>query len=194
MIDANIPIQYRKWTFKNLERSFINKNRAPLSIVKQYIEKLGENIRKGNGLWFFSPTGLAKSSIICNILKKAIKQGFNPYFIRASHIVSLKFQAMRHDPQALATLSKMIRSTHILAIEEIEKVYLAEQSSMPNQHFYEFISDVYDANIALLISSNKVRDEYENTLPLFVRDRFKSLTSVPFFGKSGRSDRRRAHT
>jgi hypothetical protein len=61
---------------------------------------------------------------------------------------------------------------------------------MNNVLFNEFLSDVHDANISLLISSNKRREDCEKSLPEFIVDRFKSLESVPFIGKSGRYDYR----
>lgn len=193
LIEARIPIEHRNWDFKQLSTQFVKRNAKAVNIIKGYVNALSNNIERGRGLYFYSPPGLAKSSIICNILKKAIKKGFVPYFGRASHLVTLKFQAMRNEEAARETLDYIFNKVDILAIEEIEKVYLAGESSMPNQHFYELLSDIYDARISLLISSNKLREEHEKTLPLFIQDRFKSLTSVPFIGKSGRNDLRKVN-
>jgi len=191
LIESNIPIPYRKFTFKQLTPTFLSDNKKAFGVVKKYIENMDENIRHGRGLWFYSLPGLAKSSIISNILRKALKKKYTVYFERASHLVTLKFQAMRHEEDAKDKLRHILSNVHVLAIEEIEKVYLAEYTSMPNQHFYEFLSDVYDANVSLLISSNKLRSEYEKTLPHFIQDRFKSLKSIPLTGKSGRRDHRK---
>lgn len=187
MIEANIPVQYRHWTFKQLDNKIIKDNRRSIERIKKYIENLTENINNGKGLWFHASPGLAKSSLICNILKKAIDKGFNPYFGKASHFITLKSQLTRNDLEAKNTLQHIFDSVQILAIEEIDKVYLATKpDSFPRSLFYEFLSDIYDAKIALLVSSNVIRHECEKKFPTFIQDRFRYLADIPLFGVSGR--------
>jgi len=192
MIEANIPPQYRHWTFNQLDKKIIKDNKTSIETIKCYIEDLDDNINNGNGLWFHSPPGLAKSSLICNILKKAIDRGFNPYFGRASHFISLKFQIARNDIESKDLLRHIFDSINILALEELDKVYLTTKpDSFGRELFYEFLSDIYDARIALLVSSNVIRDECEKRFPTYMQDRFRYLGDVPIFGESGRKKIRR---
>jgi hypothetical protein len=187
MIEALLGLQYRHWTFKQLDKKIIRDNRKSIEKIKNYIDNLADNINNGKGLWLHAPSGLAKSSMICNILKKAIDKGFNPYFGRASHLVSLKFQVVRNDAAARDLLRHIFDSISILAIEELDKVYLtANPDSFQRELFYELISDLYDAKIALLVSTNELRDDLEPRFPNFIRDRFRYLGDVPLFGISGR--------
>jgi len=189
MIEANIPTQYRHWTFKQLDKKIIKDNKKSIEKIKDYIENLKDNIINGKGLWFHAPPGLAKSSLICNILRKAIDRGFKPYFGRASHFISLKFQIARNDPDAKALLQHIFNSVDILAIEELDKVYLTTKpNSFGRELFYELLSDLYDARIALLVSSNVIRNECEPKFPTFIRDRFRYLEDIPIFGESGRKN------
>jgi hypothetical protein len=187
MIEANIPPQYRYWTFNQLDKKIIKDNKRSIETIKKYIANLETNIADGVGLWFHSPPGLAKSSLICNILKKAIDKGFNPYFGRASHFISMKFQIARNDTEAKDLLRHIFDSINILAIEELDKVYLTTKpDSFGRELFYELLSDLYDAKIALLVSSNTIRDKCETRFPTFIQDRFRYLEDVPIFGESGR--------
>ena len=191
MLEANIPKQYRNWTFKELEKSVIKENRESIEAIRSYIKHLTKNINEGIGLWLNAPSGLAKSSMICALLKRAIDKGHTPYFGKAKDFVTLKFQAMRHQQDALETLEFIYNAVDILAIEEIDKVYQSDDKSMPNILFYEFLADAYDANISLLVSSNQPRGKHERTLPPFIGDRLKTLIDVPFTGITRRKDRRR---
>jgi len=192
LIEANIPRQYRYWTFNQLDKKVIRRNKRSIETLKTYIANLADNIRKGNGLWFHAIPGLAKSSLICNVLKKAIDHEFIPYFERASHLISLKFQSSRNDPLAKDVLDHIFNSVHILAVEELDKVYLPnKEDSYGRDLFYELLSDLYDAKIALLVSSNKVRDECLAKFPTFVQDRFKYLGDVPIIGESHRKTPKR---
>lgn len=192
LIEANIPRPYRNWTFRKLTNDFLKQNKKAFGIINTYIDNIDKNISNGIGLWLHSIPGLAKSSIICNILKKTLEKSYTPYYERASHLLSLKFQAMRNEEAAREKLNYILTRVDILAVEELEKVYTSKEiSAMPNQLFYELLSDIYDANIALLISSNMLRPEVEKFLPAFIQDRFKSLKDVPLQGKSGRNDIRK---
>ena len=187
MIEANIPPQYRYWTFKQLDKKIIKDNRKSIEIIKNYIGDLENNIKNGNGIWFHAPPGLAKSSLICNILKKAINKGLTPYFGRASHFISLKFRIAQNDIESKNLLRHIFSSVDILAIEELDKVYLTTNAdSFGRDLFYELLSDLYDAKIALLVSSNILRTKCEANFPTFIQDRFRHLADVPIFGKSGR--------
>jgi len=191
MLDAHIPKQYRNWTFKELEKSVIKENKESIKTIRSYIKNLPKNINAGIGLWLNAPSGLAKSSMICALLKRAIDQGYTPYFGKAKDFVSLKFQALRNQDEAVETLKFIYDTVDILAVEEIDKVYQSDDKSMPNILFYEFLADAYDANISLLVSSNQPRDKHERTLPPFIGDRLKTLIDVPFTGITRRKDRRR---
>ena len=69
----------------------------------------------------------------------------------------------------------------------MDKVYLTTKpDSFGREIFYELLSDLYDAKIALLVSSNVIRDECEPRFPTFIQDRFRYLEDVPIFGESGR--------
>lgn len=189
MIKANIPEQYRSFTLKNLTKEFKThgKNSEQLAKVDNYKSNLEKNIKEGRGLWFISNPGLAKSSIIVVILKQAIKEGYCAYFERASHLLSLKFAALK-DEEARKKIEYIIDKVDILAIEELEKIYLMAEGSFQRQLFFEFMSDIYDSKKSILVSSNIGRDKVEINFPPYIIDRLKPLENIHFFGKSGRDE------
>lgn len=201
LIEANIPPKLRGWSFDQLTDEFKRKNKKAFRIIQEYLSSIDSNAANGVGIWFHSPPGVAKSAIMCTILKNALEQEKRVYIERASHIIALKFGEMRNDYAARETLNYML-SSDIIAIEEIEKCYMGgnadkmnnpipSNNSLASNLFYEFISDAYDSNIALLISSNVLREEQEVLFPPYIRDRLKSLINVPLRGFSGRKDYRR---
>lgn len=189
LIKANVPRQY--WNFdinSNLHDDFAKGNKRHLGKVFEFINNIDDNIENGNGLWFNSAPGLGKSSIISSILKSAIKNGKNAMFTRASHLITAKFSAIS-DKESLHAIQSIINDVDILAIEEIEKIYLVNEDSMVNQLFYEFMLDIHDSNKSLLISSNKPIKDVLPKFPVFIQDRLVQLESVVFIGKSGRRKR-----
>lgn len=193
LIEANIPMAHRRWTLGDLNQDFRNRNPTAVRQVQKYIAELDHNIELGKGFWFCGPPGTAKSSIICAILKKAIEKNYRPYYDTAAHLVSLRFQDMSGDGEAKAILKNIMHDCHIVAIDEIDKRDLGQNKqyrniTFPDRLFYELLADLYNYQVPLMVSSNTHRDELEETLPSWIRDRFKSLTTVPLLVKSGRRD------
>jgi len=192
-IDANIPTQYRAWHINALRPDFKKKNEKELNSVFDYIDHIQDNIDGGYGLWLCSPPGLAKSSMITYILRQAIKEGFTAYWGKAHQYINMKLLSSRGDKDAKKLQRKILESVNILAIEEIDKIHMyggedsTPKSVMFLEHmFFEFLSDVYDANIPILISSNEHRKVIENKYPTHVRDRLSKVKLVALTGKTGR--------
>jgi DNA replication protein DnaC len=192
LVNANIPRKYWNWDFRKLTSRFKGDNKNAYKELQAYLEDIKENIQAGNGLWLASNPGLAKSSIICYFLREALKTNV-AYFERASHIISYKFDAL-NSYDAKARLGYIIGTVDMLAMEEIEKVYLKTDIDLCNQMFYEFLSDVYDSGKALLISSNTPRKEVFKVFPSYIQDRLMTLKYLPLVGGySGRHPVQEAH-
>jgi len=183
--EANIPKQYKDFDLRKLKRVFKEENKQSMELLRNFIAYLPNKISHGKGLWFAGPPGTAKSSIICYILLEAIKNNYSAFWARSSHMMSLKFEALK-DPDARDQISKIINNVKILALEEIDKVYLASENSFQSQIFFEFLSDVHDANISLLLSSNEHPEKVLKDFPSFMHDRLATLVTVPLLGSSGR--------
>lgn len=184
---AQIPQQYRTWGFNQIRNDFVENNKRGLRTVYNYMNNLDRKIQSGAGLWFFSPPGLVKSSIICAILKAALDKGYKAQYTTASSLLNLKFATLGKDPYAVKQLENILENAHILAIEEIDKVRLVDNSSVQSNLFFDVLSDVYNENISLLISSNKMRDDVTRRFPSYIADRLGTVDSVPFIGRSGRA-------
>lgn len=185
LIEANIPPRYRKFDLRKITKDFEERNRQSLKQIKQYAEKITDNIEKGSGIWMYSTPGLGKSSLISWILKKAIDAGHKAYFSRASHLVSKKLEALRQE-DSKQLIDFIVDEVDILALEEIEKVYLTSHEDFVPNLFFEFLSDLHDAKKAILISSNVEISEALKRFPTYIQDRLRSMMVIKFEGKSER--------
>lgn len=185
LLEARIPSRYQDWDFRSLTKKFKENNPKQFKYLKTYIDKIEEKVENGSGFWLASGPGLAKSSIVCYVLRSAMNQGIAAYFSRASHIISQKFDALS-DRSAKETLEYIIEDVDILAIEELEKVYLGTDDAMNNQLFFEFLSDVYDSKKSIMVTSNIPRRDVLKRFPPYIVDRYSSLDYIPLIGESGR--------
>lgn len=198
LIEANIPLTYRRWNMKKLNGQFLVTNKISIAHINKYIRNIDFNLNRGRGIWFAGPPGTAKSSMICYIMRMALNKKYSVYYDTASHLISLLFQStMERDPEARTIVKNIIKNVHLLAIEEIDKRDLGEKQtdrhgSMAGKLFYQFLSDVYNAGLSLMISSNETFEETIPTLPVWIQDRFKSLMFITIKGASGREDMRNA--
>lgn len=185
-IKANIPEQYLSYfPIDRYDSDFLEKNKTSIDTIKNYMKNIHDNIQDGHGLWMASSPGLGKSITVCNILKRAISLGHKAYYERASHIISLKFDALNND-NASDLLDYIVKDVEILAIEEIEKVYLMQDNAFPNHLFYEFLSDIYDSKKSIILTSNEIPSVIMKKLPTFLADRLNTLPQIMFTGYSKR--------
>ena len=185
LIRANIPDQYWGYDIDNLSKKFMNRNKKSLDLVRKYVSSIDKRIKNGHGLWFSSGTGLGKSVIAAYVLKHAIDAGYTAYMDRASHLVNLKFRALK-DVEAYDLIDYIVKEVDILVIEEIEKVFLSGVEAMNYQLYCEFLSDVYDAKKSLILTSNESRKKVLPRFQPFIQDRLKTIKEINFIGKSER--------
>lgn len=181
-----IPKQYWYWDLSQLTDKFKGENPQASKYIYAYSDKLAQHVENGDGFWLSSSPGLAKSSIICYLLRKASRLGYRVYWTRASRIISKKFEAMGDDV-AREYIRDIIDNVHVLAIEEIEKVRLMDDNAMINHLFFELLSDIYDSKKVVFLTSNEPRKQVLPIFPTFIQDRLRCWKYLPLVGKySGR--------
>jgi DNA replication protein DnaC len=184
-IEANIPLRYVKWDISELTEEFQAENPIPYNYVIDYLANLRSNIDDGIGFWLAGPPGQAKSSIISYVMRRAVDVGAYCFFEKAANLHSKKFEALSSDA-AKNFIINIIDSVELLAVEEIDKIYLKDDLSFNNKSFFDLISDIYDSNKALVISSNVRKDEVLKRFPPFISDRLSTLDYIELKGSSGR--------
>jgi DNA replication protein DnaC len=188
---SNIPRRYWEFGIEDIDKDHIEANKQSFEKISQYIKNIKANIKGGTGFWVQSNPGLGKSTILCSILKKASSLGYRPYFLKASKITSMKYDSLR-DKSVSKLLDYIVDEVDILAIEEIDKVYLPEKNqktdmySMTNVVFFNFLSDVYDSGKSLLISSNLSRSKVISTYNFDILDRLREYPLIKITGTSAR--------
>lgn len=183
---AKIPKKYRDFDLRRLTWEFKKRNKGPVAEVQDYAQNFKKHVKNGDILWLWSPPGLAKSSMVGWALSRALDQGLTPYYIKADQLITMKMDANRDDA-VREEYNYILDEVSVLAIEEIEKIYLPGATSYVTQSFYSAISEIYDTKKSLIITSNMAHKEVLQMFPNYVADRLKdNLTFLVFIGKSGR--------
>jgi len=186
LLKSGIPERYIDWDIDKLYDQFKADNPDGYKYIIDYIDNLKNNIDNGYAFWLSSPPGLAKSSIASYITKKVIDLDFVAYFSFASKIIEKKFDALGANDNK-EFLDFILYDTNFLVVEEIDKIYLKDDQNMANHLFYEFFLELYDQKKAVIITSNKTREEFSKDLPTYIKDRFATFDEVKLCGRySGR--------
>lgn len=190
---ANIPKQYWDFGIDNMDGDFPKNNIESMDVVREFIENLPKKLEDGHGLWFSSAPGLGKSTCICSILSVAIQCGYKAYYTKSFWAVQKRWAALR-EPRAAHDVDLMLKSD-ILAVEEMEKIYLSESDdSLNNKMFFDFLMDTYDSKKSLLVSSNIPIDMVLKKFPTYIGDRLRLLTEVKFKGETARKRQKKKGT
>jgi DNA replication protein DnaC len=180
-IEANLPPRYLKWDISQLTEDFKDTNPKQVDYLTDYIENIKEKVEAGVSFWLASVPGQAKSSLISYILRKGVDAGISCYFEKAGNLLNKKFDALS-DGSVKSFFTHLIDDVELLAIEEIDKIYLKDDMSFNNKAFFDLISDLYDSNKALIISSNEAREDVLKRYPTFIKDRLSAVDYLPLGG------------
>jgi len=188
LLRSNIPKRYRDFTLRNLTSEFKQVNEKPLLIIRSYIDHLSSNIEQGNGLFFQSMPGLAKTALSCYILLQALRIGIHASFIRYEDLINLFFKQLNYkdvDIDAVNEKLDYIQNCSIICIDRIDKGHV-EEGSYVYQRLDAFFSRLYDENKSLLVTSSTPRNKMQFPFMSFLED----LVDIVFTGTPFRDSSR----
>jgi DNA replication protein DnaC len=183
---AGIPKKYWDFTLDDLLPTFHSSNEVALQLVQRYVEKVGEMIDSGVGLYIQGKSGLAKSAIASYILKEAQLKDYECYCIRMSQLTKTIFESL--DEYDKRDLLKWIKdSVQLLLIDEVDKDYKVQNvEGFAGNQINEFFGDIYNSRKALIVTSNLSKQDLSKVHALNVVDRLSELADIVLVGESYR--------
>ena len=187
LIGAGIPRRYWKFSFDDLLSKFKERNTRSLNLLIEYCNCIKIMVEGGSGLYIQGREGLAKSALAFFILRNALAEGLICYSIRMSQITKLIFESLSSSEKK-EQLDWIRNEVQLLFIDEIEKDYkISDPTSFSGTHVSEFFGDIYDRQIAIIVTSNVPRKELTKVQSISVVDRLSELVEVTLLGDSFRS-------
>lgn len=162
LIVSNIPSDYWHLSIDDLEIDKVYKD-----TVHTYVDNLSTAIQRGMGLAFMGPNGVGKTSLMCEVGKEAIVQGYQVrYFTLASYITAIQ----KNDD---ATLEDYDRG-QVLLIDELDKKYQKRGSDFVIKALDESLRKFLAAGKTLVLCTNwnegDIRENFgESTVSLLKR-------------------------
>lgn len=162
MDDANIPVEY--WTISLDE--FIGPDKLKTSIQK-YILDIKENYSKGKSICFNGNQGVGKTTAAICILRAAIKNGFNCYYISACDLLS-EIVDFKNNRQ----IKNLLKNIDFLVIDELDSRFFVSDGSK------ELFSGIFE---------NIFRSRSQNLLPTIICSNETNGLNNVFYGQSSKA-------
>lgn len=114
-VKANIAPKFRNFTFDQITHPQTIEVRKR---IKNYIDRLEENIESGQGAFLYGSTGLAKTSIASIILMEGLKLGHSGYILTLDQCIDLYAGGWKDEEQK-RRYSELVLGVDILVIDEV---------------------------------------------------------------------------
>lgn len=166
---SKIPQDYWDLNFKDLEIDPLYKK-----IAGSMIENIDNAIEQGLGLFFTGERGIGKTSLQCEIGKRAVVERYNVYYNIAQNIIDDRFT----DDQSVI---KRLKSADLILIDELDKVIMREKSNIPKQ-IENLLRELLPNKKSIILCTNLNEDEVEDKFEIISLIR-RYIKIVPMKGK-----------
>lgn len=166
---SKIPSDYWDLRFKDLEVDTLYKK-----IVGSMIDNIDSAIEQGLGLFFTGERGIGKTSLQCEIGKKAVVERYNVYYNIAQNIIDDRFT---EDQLVL----KRLKTADLILIDELDKVLMREKSNIPKQ-IENLLRELLPNKKSIILCTNLNEEEVEERFEIISLIR-RYVKIVPMKGK-----------
>lgn len=144
LIEAKIPVEYWSLSFDDLTSI---RPEELVETAEYYAGRLKVATTKSLGLMLMGANGRGKTSIQCAVGKKAIIEGYSVQYLTAQQYVEA---VKERDTDLLEEYG----SAHIILLDELDKVYIAQNSKFVPKIIEEFIRRMISSGVSFIICTN----------------------------------------
>jgi len=154
LIYSNIPLDYWQLSLKNLAL-----NEKVRIIINLYYDNFKNAIENGKGLFLASATrGVGKTSVACELAKKAITLRLEVYYDLLSNIIDNSFT---DDKQII----ERIKNSDVIIVDELDKIMMKENSPLKKK-IDSFFRSLLPLGKTIIVCSNSTLEEIEKEMQL----------------------------
>ncbi len=150
LVLAKIPIDYWALSLDDL-RIDINYKK----FVKHYISNLSGAKARGLGIIFFGTNGIGKTSMMCMVGKAAVEQQIPVQYFTVQQYVDAK--------KSDSPLIGEFESGKLILLDEMDKVYIKQNSSFVPKTVEEFLRRMLSTNKMIIACTNYDQEAFAET-------------------------------
>ncbi len=153
LVIAGIPQRY--WLLDLWE---LNVDDAYIQFVDTYIENIIRAKTNGLGMIYFGANGTGKTSIMCEIGKHAIINGYKTSYFTSQQYVDTK-SGSKKDPETLLVLDEY-ENAEVILLDELDKVYIKSGSAFVVKTMEDFMRRSLSSNKILIACTNYDEEQF----------------------------------
>lgn len=165
-ISSVIPPRYRGVSFdrppvSDMERDLEKK--LAVRHVKEFIDKLDDNLREGRGLWLFGGTGTGKTTLAMLISKAALEAGNTVAIYSLPKLLARIRRTYDSEPggDSYLSLFGQLTSVDLLHIDDLGA---EKRSDWVLEQLYALVNERYEAQRSILVTTNLALEDLENQI------------------------------
>ena len=160
-IDSVIPAKYRGVSF---DRPPVTQMDAfVVKRVRDFCERLDENLDSGRGMWFFGSSGTGKTTLAMLISRTALESGRSVAIYSLPKLLSRIRQTYDAEigEQSYSQFFERLASVDLLHLDDLG---VEKQTEWVLEQLYALINERYERQRSLIVTSNLEDDELEKQL------------------------------
>src|SRR5215203_3296081 len=156
-----IPAKYRGLGF---ERPPITELDATVvGVVREYVERLDENLEAGRGLWLMGDVGTGKTSLAMLVSKAALEHGRSVAIYSLPRLLARIRRTYDADAGEQSYLEFFHRLTAVDLLH-VDDLGAEKRTDWVLEQLYALIDERYEAQRSMLITTNLAHDELEDQI------------------------------
>ena len=182
-LSAVIP---RKYSGVSFERPPVTAMPAPqVDKVRRYVRKLDDHLRSGQGLWFWGSVGTGKTTLAMLVSRQALDRGHTVAIYSLPRLLA-EIRSTFDDPTPGAYTDFLARLARVDLLH-IDDLGAEKTSPWVLEQLYSIVNDRYEAERAIVITTNLDREELAEQIGERTVSRLEEMCDVcPLFGTDNR--------
>ena len=175
-IDSVIPRKYRGVSFDRPPVTQIDA--FVVKRVRDYCERLEENLDEGRGMWFFGSSGTGKTTLAMLISRLALEARRSVAIYSLPKLLSRIRQTYDAEigEQSYTQFFERLASADLLHLDDLG---VEKQTEWVLEQLYALINERYERQRSLIVTSNLEDDELEKQLGTRVVSRLVEICGDP---------------
>ncbi|MFT4034916.1 MAG: ATP-binding protein [Patulibacter sp.] len=181
---GRIPERYRGVDFR--QPPVTDMPRSVVRVVERYVEQLDQRLGEGRGLWFEGPHGTGKTTLAMLVSKKALAAGRSVAVYSVPRLLAELRNTFDDDAELSAT--QLIDRLTAVELLHLDDLGAERTSAWVLEQLYSLINARYEAERAVLVTTNLDRDELIEQIGARSVSRLTEMCDViPLHGDDHRS-------
>jgi DNA replication protein DnaC len=187
-LEGRIPRRYRGVSFERPPVSDLARS-APdqIQAVRRYVRGLEAKLDAGRGLWIVGDVGTGKTTLAMLVSKGALDAGRSVAIYSLPRLLNLLRESLE-SPGGLIDLLDRLAAVDLLHIDDLGA---ENQTEWVLEQLYSIVNSRYEAERAIITTSNLMPDELSERLGARTVSRLEEICGepIPLFGEDRRQVR-----